>query len=297
MPNLAVTKNYNPIEANNAHIATAVNFKKLQGFFTASSALVLAGYFVSEEKDSIALLLLLWCNIFGVFLVYRLNDIIDQDKDLSFNLRHFFSYPIHVIMVLQFFLVTLPLVLIYVNPFVFIVLGISAIVGVLYSITFQFGDYTFRLKNIFLVKNILIGVIWGALILIGAGSFEGNVIPILFAFASTQVLIGGIIRDVPDIEKDYFAGVNSLPVIIGIPATIIFCHALNLGFMSYCFISGQPGFMLFAVSIPTIWRLINLILLARDPYEPRWSQSMNLFTCALIFVSCLIIAEHDYLFF
>lgn len=297
MPNLALTKKTKSIEANNAHIATAVNFKKLQGFFTASSALVLAGYFVSEEKDIISLLLLLWCNIFGVFVVYRLNDIIDQDKDLSFNLRHFFSFPIHVIMMLQFVLVTLPLVLIYVNPFVFIVLGISAIVGVLYSITFHFGDKTFRLKNIFFVKNLLIGVIWGALILIGAGSFKGNIVPVLFAFVSVQVLIGGIIRDVPDLDKDDFAGVNSLPVIIGVPATIIFCHALNLGFMSYCFMTGQPTYILLAFSIPTLWRLINLILLTNDPYEPRWSQSMNLFTCVLIFLSCLIIAEHDNIFF
>ena len=230
-------------------------------------------------------------------MVYQLNDIIDQNKDLSFNLRHFFSYPIHVIMVLQFLFVTLPFAFIFINPFVFIVLGISAIVGVLYSITFYVDGIPFRLKNIFLVKNLLIGIIWGALILVGAGNFELSLIPILFAFASIQVFIGGIIRDVPDIDKDRFSGVESLPVILGIPATIILCQLINLGFFSYCFLTDQPVYLLVAFAIPTIWRLINLILLARNPFEARWSQSMNLFTCVLIFFGAFIIAEHDILFF
>jgi 4-hydroxybenzoate polyprenyltransferase len=257
----------------------------------------LAGYIISNEKDIIALLLLLWCNIFGVLLVYRLNDIIDQNKDLTFNLRHFFSYPLHVVMVLQFILVTLPLVFVYINPFVFLVLAISAPVGILYSITFVWRGVPFRLKNLFLVKNFLIGIVWGALILIGAGNFDGVFVPILFTFASVQVFIGGIIRDIPDVDKDRYAGVESLPVVLGIPNTITISQTLNLGFFSYCFFTGQPSYVLIAIAIPTVWRMVNLMLLSLDPYNSRWSQSMNLFTCVLIFFSALIIAEHDILFF
>jgi hypothetical protein len=271
-------------------------FKNLTWFLIASLSLIFSGFLLSENKNLITLSLLIWCNLIGVFLAYRLNDCIDQHKHLTFNIKSFLSFPIHKFVFFQFILLVIPISFYFINFFTFFILGISAIVGVLYSISFKIGNTRFRLKNIFLVKNFLIGIIWGNLILIGAGSISNKEILTLFVFVSIQVFIGGIIRDIPDLKKDKEANVRSFPVVFGTAKTILFLQIINLSSLAVLVIGEFSFYNLIFILIVVFWRAINLVFLKRQPFRKLWSQSANLFTCLLIFILIFTIKYVHYIF-
>ena len=180
-----------------------------------------------------------------------------------------------------------------IDSFVFIALSIAAITGPLYSISFKIGGSIFRFKNVFIVKNLLIGLIWGSLVLIGAGQIDDALIQLIFIFASVQVFIGGIIRDIPDLEKDKQSGVKSLPVVLGIPVTILVIHLANLSLLFYCIFQKFEQPLLIFITIPTAWRAMNIYLLGLAPNNNNWSQWMNLFTCVLILLTFLTLMNYD----
>ena len=104
---------------------------------------------------------------------------------------------------------------------------------------------------------------------------------LLFIYCSSQVFIGGVIRDIPDLKVDKGNGVNSLPVVLGVSTTIKLMHLINLLSLVFCFFI-ENYFLLFL--IPSTWRFLNLLLLSSSPNNLKWSQKMNLFTCVLIFI-------------
>lgn len=265
-----------------------VKFKKLTLFFLASSTLVGSGFVLAGLKDWWLLSLLIYCNLTGVFLVYRLNDCIDQDAGLSLNLKHFFKPHLHRIVVAQFVLILIPLAFILLSSFSVYVLIIAALLGTAYSLTITVNQTAFRIKNVFLLKNVLIGLVWGSLVLIGANSIFMEDIFALFLFTSVQVMIGSMIRDVPDLTKDLEHHVKSFPVVFGIKNTILIMHFFNLAsLLTYLFFDSE--IWLFGLLAIVLWRTINLVLLAKSPQNKQWSQSMNLYTCILIFIVTLVI--------
>jgi len=176
------------VTAPSSYLAT-VRFKKLTLFFLASSALISSGFLLGNHLNFEGLLLLIYCNLTGLFLIYRLNDCIDQSAGLSLNINHFFQHQLHKIMVVQFVVLLLPLAFIWFRNFSFMVLGIAALVGMFYSLSFTIIGKQFRLKNVFILKNILIGLAWGGLILIGSGTLEAENLIGLFSF--TWFVING----------------------------------------------------------------------------------------------------------
>lgn len=264
-------------------------FKNLTWFFIASAALIAAGFLAADNQNYFHLTLLAVIDLTGVFLVYRLNDCIDQDLHVKFNLEKFFRYTLHKVVFAVFVFVLIPLAIFLLPKTSLFILSISAIIGTLYSLSFQFGGFKFRLKNIFLVKNILIGTIWGNLILIGAGETWNNNVIILFFFTCGQVLIGGIIRDIPDIEKDRQHGVQSIPLTIGTKQTLIALHIINLLSLALAVYVDWDIHLVMVFGVTIIWRMINLILMGHSPSNPLWSQWMNLFNCVIIFLMLLLL--------
>jgi 4-hydroxybenzoate polyprenyltransferase len=266
-----------------------VKFKKLHLFYLASAALLSAGWMMSLDMDFGLFAFLLYCNFNGIFLVYRLNDCIDQDKDLKLNLKTFFSFRLHQFIVFQFVLVLMPLAFILLPTFSLFALAFGAVIGSFYSLSFNLGKKQFRIKNVFLLKNILIGLVWGALVLIGAGHVATQEVMVLFGFTTIQVLIGSMIRDVPDIDKDKDSGVKSLPVVVGMPFTFSFMHTLNLLSIAIVYLLEWDVLWVVGLGSVILWRLINLVMLQRDHENRFWGQTFNLMCCVLIFLITLII--------
>jgi len=251
--------------------------------------LVATGFLWSVTHEWKVLLLLIYCNLTGVFLVYRLNDCIDQDAGFSLNIKHFFEITVHKIVVAQLVLILIPLAYFWLPTFSWMVLIISAILGTLYSLTFTINHLQFRIKNVFILKNVLIGLAWGALVLIGAGAMDSSIVQGLFAFVSVQVMVGSMVRDVPDLEKDREHHVNSFPVVIGVNNTIMVMHCLNIASLLFVYFMPSAMGWLIALGVVVIYRLISLVKLKQAPQQKKWSQTANLFTCILIFVVALIV--------
>ncbi|MBK9192582.1 MAG: UbiA family prenyltransferase [Crocinitomicaceae bacterium] len=186
------------------------------------------------------------------------------------------------------FIALIPLCLYFLNVFTFLVLSVISLMGVFYSLSFHYGKKLFRIKNVFLLKNIFIGIAWGSLILIGSGEFSDPVIKTLFLFSSVQVMIGSIIRDVPDEEKDKAAGVKSFPVVLGKKNTFIALHIFNFASWLTVLVWAFEGKFKWILLIVVLWRLINLIGLNLKNNSAFWGQKFNLFTCVLIFLISFI---------
>ena len=256
-----------------------ITFKKLFWFYIASISLLLSGSLVSNNHSLWVLFILIWCNISGLFLIYKFNATVDQKAELKVNILRFFSFPSHSIVFIQFVFLVIPFAVFFLEKEVLWILSIASIFGFLYAI---------RLKNIFFVKNALIGLAWGSLVLIGSKDMFQTDVIYIFVFCSLQVFIGGVIRDVPDLEMDRSNNVITFPVLIGVKKTINLMHIINLStaFLLLLFADNFNYFIVFL--LPTTWRFFNLALLNSHPYNIKWSQWMNLFTCVLIFLVTLL---------
>lgn len=84
------------------------------------------------------------------------------------------------------------------------------VVAVLYSVV--------GLKQILLVKNLLVGLSWG-LIPLGVGVYYRQLwtldVLFMFGFVTTVLTIAAIVFDIKDIEGDRAAGIQTLPVLVG----------------------------------------------------------------------------------
>ena len=272
------------------NIKAEINYKNLLWFYIASVSLLVSGFIISYNQPLSTLFTLIWCIISGLFLIYRFNDYVDQDVELRFNIYHFLYLPLNLIMFLQLIFITIPITVYLIEKETLYVLSLSSVLGFLYSVNFQFNNRSFKLKNVFFVKNALIGIVWGSLVLIGSNNiFQTNIIP-LFLYASIQVFIGGVIRDIPDLKKDKSNNVKSFPVVLGTNFTINILHLIN--FMSIILIFfNYNNLLIFTVFlIPFIWRSCNLLLLNSLSNNLTITEWMNLFTCVLILISTIISA-------
>lgn len=273
-------------------LSTEIKFKPLYLFFIASNSLLLAGSIVTHTWNISQILLIQWCGICGIFLIYRFNDFIDQTHNFRFSIRRFLSIKLHILVIAQLLFVTFPLALYLLSEFRIAMLVSICMLGILYSLNFSFNQKNYRIKNIFLVKNIFIGFAWGSLILVGAGVFFDKLVLGLFIFTSIQVVIGSIIRDIPDIEKDKTDHVSSIPAVFGTMASLYILHALNFfSLLAGALILRSNEFLFFMLLI-IMWRFITFLKIQENNDTIVWSQICNLLTCLLI----LIIIFVQYLF-
>lgn len=264
--------------------------KRLFQFLLATLALLLSGSIAANKLNLAYLSLIILSGFCGVVLIYDL-PLINHRLPIRERFRDFLQHRRKVFYT-GLLLLIFPFTLKYLSAFSFILLAITAILGVLYSFPLKIkGKYT-RLKNFLFLKNFMIGIAWGALVLIGGGSWEDPLLMALFIFASLQVFIGSMIRDVPDLERDIRIGIRSFPVAFGVKNTVAFMHLLNLlswGLSLYLFGSAE---LMVLVSIIVLWRFVNLMMLYKYQTSKLWGQSFNLMTCNLFFGVLLI--QHLY---
>lgn len=104
------------------------------------------------------------------------------------------------------------------------------ITGYLYSKGLKIGKFSFKLKGGLGVKNLVVGVTWGAFIAGLAGFGSGHLLPIIlvFAFFGVKLFINSAIYDFKDIKGDTLAGIRTLPVCLGMKNTRHLLTGLHL---------------------------------------------------------------------
>jgi len=264
--------------------------KRLFQFLLATLALLLSGSLAANKLEVGYLILIIISGFCGVVLIYDL-PLINHRLPIKERFRDFLQHKRKVFYTGLLLLMS-PFAIKYLSGFSFLLLAITAVLGVLYSFPLKIkGEFT-RLKNFLFLKNFMIGIAWGALVLIGGGSWEDPLLMALFIFASLQVFIGSMIRDVPDLERDIRIGIRSFPVAFGVKNTIVFMHLLNLLSWALSFFLFGKIELMILVSIIVLWRYVNLVMLNKYQTSKLWGQSFNLMTCNLFFGVLLI--QHLY---
>ena len=167
------------------------------------------------------------------------------------------------------------------------VIGLIAFLSVLYQVQIPFVKLQFQLKKRLLVKNILIGLSWAALIPLGAGHFSTTEIQFLFWFMAIQVGYGSVIRDITDIAHDQKHHFQTLPIIFGVSKTIWLLQLVNWSsLLLACYFANQTKLLwIYAVALLVIgYKSLLLFKVKQDPTSKRWTQYLNISTCMLIFV-------------
>ena len=82
--------------------------------------------------------------------------------------------------------------------------------------------YVVGLKRLLLVKNLLVGVSWGAIPL-GTGIYYGVAsdveIVVLAGYVTAMLTVAAVVFDVKDIEGDRLEGIRTIPQVVGVQAT------------------------------------------------------------------------------
>ena len=175
----------------------------------------------------------------------------------------------------------------YLTFFQWSVIGWIAFLSALYQVQLPFVKLQFQFKKRLLVKNLLIGLSWAALITLGAGHFSTPEIQFLFWFMAIQVGYGSVIRDITDIAHDQKHQLQTLPIIFGVSKTIRILQLVNWSsFLLACYFAQEPHFLwIYAVALLVIcYKSLLLYKVKQNQSAKLWTQYLNISTCMLIFV-------------
>lgn len=108
-----------------------------------------------------------------------------------------------------------------INLTAFLIIVIQTFIGLAYSL--------FRIKKYFLLKNMLVAIVWGTTVLFVGTYFNTINIFLLsiFAIITLEFFINSVIFDIKDMKGDSACKIRTLPNTLGIKKTLQMCHVIN----------------------------------------------------------------------
>lgn len=221
-----------------------------------------------------------------VFIVYSFDDEFDRYyNSLDWKASQY------IVTISEYFIFLIATALIAENSLSWQGFGASlfiGLVGFLYSAPVIINKKAFRLKNLYIIKNLIIGLGWAALLLLGADQLS-SVLFAYFIFTTLQVYIGSVLRDFDDIEIDKKNSVNTLPIVLGEQRALFSLRKINL-------LSGIIVLLFFLMRQITPVEFVGLLLVCfwrewvlrsflTKKFPGSMLQILNFGTCALIFLS------------
>jgi 4-hydroxybenzoate polyprenyltransferase len=172
-----------------------------------------------------------------VFSVYNLNRKTDQAEDAlnheqRFSFTSRFERPLFAAALGAYALAT-GIALVSGALFAFGIVMIPLICGILYSVPiFPQGAKVRRLKEIPLVKNILVSLAWGATFAMVPVALSGlppdtNTL-LVFVFIFFWTFIASVLPDIRDMKGDAQVGVVTIPVLLGVTRSRVLLTAINV---------------------------------------------------------------------
>lgn len=175
----------------------------------------------------------------------------------------------------------LAVVVAFLPPAARVAAGVIFTVGIAYSLTFNFGGRTLRIRNTYILKNASIALAWTCLVPLG--SPEQPLDPAILLVVFVQVFIGSVLRDVDDVADDGRTGVSTLAVRHGVAPTLAVLFVMNaLLVPALAFLPGPASPWLL---LPVAWRFGLLLTLALQTRRGFFLQFANLATCHLLLVA------------
>ena len=269
------------------NVSKSVITRRIGLLILCALSLILTGHIVSGSDALSALFVRMAFAIFGVIIIYGASPLILDSN----STREFFQKVRWVVALVLFaVLSTLFYLLFQIDPDPFSVLKIIltiGLIGLVYSIRFPLGGTRTRLKNIIVVKNLLIGVSWGLNILLGAGGIGDGTVFTLFLFVSFQITMGRSIRDMQDIEKDRIMGISTIPMVLGETRSLVLYFILNVISLLALVLSPVDPIVTWVVLMVFGWRILHLLMLRGSRNREFWCQTYNILMGT--YVLCMIL--------
>jgi 4-hydroxybenzoate polyprenyltransferase len=243
-------------------------------FLIAAISLVSSGIVLIQPDSDARAFVSVYIAMLGTWLLYGF----DFRDPLKSGWQRLFVLQLFLTVVLGFY---------FLDTFQINLLFAMALCSMLYQFNIPFIAQRFHLKRFLLVKNVLIGLSWAALVPFGARTFDDPAVQFLFWFVAIQVGYGSVIRDISDIEHDAKQQMRTLPVYFGVPKTLFFLHLINILSLFLCllFVGFDPFSWLFQLSFVVVfYKALILLQVQRNHRKLIWTQYLNILTCLLIFI-------------
>jgi 4-hydroxybenzoate polyprenyltransferase len=204
------------------------------GFFKASIIYIMLGL-TPDFRICMAVFLL-------VFSIYSLDKLTDSKEDainmpgrVDFIKRH--RRIIYACSIASYLLSAL--IVLLVKPWALPIMLLPIVANAAYGS--RISPHIPRLKDIPVMKNLLVAFIWASLITVLAAWGETDLIGIAFIsyFLLAKSFINTVLYDIRDLEGDRKNGVRTIPVLVGPKWTTILLLALNSTLLSCLLLS--PG--------------------------------------------------------
>jgi 4-hydroxybenzoate polyprenyltransferase len=140
----------------------------------------------------------------------------------------------------------------------------------------------FRVKRVFLLKNLYTGLMMGYAFMIGI-SVSGAITSDILYILSVVFLVGftgNMIGDIRGYEGDLASGAKTLPVMIGVDPSVRFTHFIFLGLSTHILLSGY--YLLYPI-VPFVF-LVSLFLAAGRQRPARYSAILSFVVLSASFI-------------
>ena len=271
------------------------NLQIIPLFIIASNSLLLAGSIFDLHRTILEVSILIGLCTSGTIIIYGYDFAQLNQNGYNNLVSNVLKSPIQTLFYFLFIVIVVPFTFFELSNFRINAMLIICLFGLLYSVPLNFIKRDFKLKKIFYFKNIFIGFSWGSLLLVGAGSFSSSIVWSFFLFTSIQVIIGSSIRDIADIQQDHYLGMNTIPVRYGIKNTVRILRALNLCSLGALFYTLETDYWI-VMAVVFFWRAIVLAMVKIPQESILWTQTMNILTCTLLFLTMLVIKISPWIF-
>jgi 4-hydroxybenzoate polyprenyltransferase len=116
------------------------------------------------------------------------------------------------------------------------------VTGFLYSKGIKVGKHHLKLKGGLGVKNLVVGITWGAFIAGIAGWYAESILPVfaVFLYFGCKLFVNSSVYDFKDLKGDALAGIKTLPVSLGEQKTrdiLLGIHLLSHSLLSILMMS------------------------------------------------------------
>jgi len=184
------------------------------------------------------------------FSMYGLNRLTDMNEDSINNasrVQFILKYKKQMLISLSLAYILATILALNKNLGSFYVSLIVLFIGITYSVPLiSFGKYK-RLKDIPFIKNLVIGLIWGLVLILFPmyylSSELTSVVVILFIFIIARLIINTTLFDLRDIAGDKKAKISTLATSLGIKKTLMFTLLMNLFILLLLLVSVYFGYL------------------------------------------------------
>ncbi|MEL4306025.1 UbiA family prenyltransferase [Methanococcoides cohabitans] len=150
-----------------------------------------------------------------VYAVYTLDRALDSEED-AVNRSELKGARTKIVLFVCLLAFLAGAYLLFLDGLLFLAF-LPLVTGYLYSKGLKVGKFHLKLKGGLGVKNLVVGITWGAFIAGIAGWYAESILPVIvvFLFFGIKLFVNSSVYDFKDIKGDALAGIKTLPVSLG----------------------------------------------------------------------------------